>query len=89
MFYELIPLGVPSMHMGCFTFCLYLAITVIDHRTVLCGRHERLVGGIRLVSVVAHADLELDQILEFRHHGTGQENDAQPILLAILLSLKQ
>lgn len=65
------------------------SVTVVYHRVVLCGGHERLVVWIHLVSIVAHADLKLNQVLKFGHHGAGEEDDAEPILLAILLHLKQ
>lgn len=38
---------------------------------------------------MANADFELDQVLKVGHHGTGKEDDAQPILLAVVVLLKQ
>lgn len=89
MFYEPIPLEEPHTRVGCLSFCLNLTVTVVYHCTVLCGGHKRLVVWICLVSIVAHADFELNQVLKFGHHGAGEEDNAQPILLAILLHLKQ
>lgn len=68
---------------------LDLTITVVYHWTILCGGDERLVIQVHLVSIVANADLELDQVVKFGHHGTGKEDDTQPELLAALVLLKQ
>lgn len=59
---------------------LNLTVTIVYHRAVLGGRHQRLVIQVHLVSVVANADLELDEVFKVGHHGTGQEDDTQPIL---------
>lgn len=89
MFFEPIPSEEPHTHMGHPSFCLNLTVTIIYHRAVLCGGHKKLVVWIHLVSVVPHADLKLNQVLKFGHHGTGKKDNAQPVLLAILLHLKQ
>lgn len=83
------PLEEPHTHMGYLSFCSNLTVTIIYHRAVLCGGHKRLVVWIHLVSIVAHADLKLNQVLKFGHHGTGEEDNAQPILLTILLHLNR
>lgn len=70
-------------------FWLNLTVTIVDHWAVLCGGDERLIVQVHLVSIVANADLELDQLLEFGHHGTGKEDNAQAILLAVLVLLEQ
>lgn len=68
---------------------LDLTITVVYHWAILCGGDERLVIQVHLVSIVANADLKSDQVVKFGHHGTGKEDDTQPILLAALMLLKQ
>lgn len=68
---------------------LDLTITIVYHWVILCSGDERLVIQVHLVSIVANADLELDQVVKFRHHGTGKEDNTQPVLLAALLLLKQ
>lgn len=77
------------MHWLLSTLLLDLTLTIIYHLAVLCGGDERLVTQVRLVSIVTNADLELYQVLKVVHHGTGKEDDAQSILLAVLVLLKQ